>query len=253
MEITPIFSSDYTIGKSILSVENEQKIKPLKPVSVIAIAKTHGLKQLVITDSEFSGFWKLHENTKKNDIQLIFGFKLTACDDLGIEEGSLRTDGDVLIFLKNDQAYYDSIPIYTEASTIGYYKGSRRITWNRLNELWTDNLAIALPFYSSFLANNTLKLFHSANPNFGKLKPTIFLQNHELPIDHSIRLACDKFVKSSGFPTKETHQIYYYKRKDSMAHLTFRCINERGTWEKPELAGYCSQEFCWEAYEEKTK
>ena len=41
--------------------------------------------------------------------------------------------------------------------------------------------------------------------------------------------------------------IYYKLKKDFLAYMTFKCINNRTTLEKPNMDHLSSNEFCWEA------
>ncbi len=238
-----IYKTHYSIGSSLFTLEKETEINPNKPVSLLAVAKQHGLKQIIIAEDNISSFWKAHVLFKEANVQLIYGVSLTLCDNLSIEKDGMRTNGDATIWLKNDKAYFDFVKIYTEASTIGLHEGKRRITWARLNELWSDNFEISLPFYSSFIAQNTLQLFHSANPNFGKLKPTIFLADHNLPFDSCLRGAALKFASSHNLNTLESKEVRYYKPEDAYAAFVMRCILNRSTAEKPNLDSFSSRSF----------
>jgi hypothetical protein len=59
-------------------------------------------------------------------------------------------------------------------------------------------------------------------------------------------------VKSPSHLTQETKSIYYKNRDDFLAYLTFRCINNRSSLEKPNIDHMCSDEFCFESWMEKT-
>jgi len=44
--------------------------------------------------------------------------------------------------------------------------------------------------------------------------------------------------------------IYYREKKDFKAYMTYRCILNRSTFQKPELRHFGSQEFCMESWKE---
>ena len=58
----------------------------------------------------------------------------------------------------------------------------------------------------------------------------------------------DKYVELNKFKTQETKSIYYAEEKDFKAYLTFRCINNRSTLDKPNLDHMCSSKFSFETW-----
>ena len=74
-----IWKTHASVGKSILTYEDEEDISESAPVSIIAIAKKHNLKQLVVIENSFLSFPSLYKSCNKHDIQLIFGLNFNIC------------------------------------------------------------------------------------------------------------------------------------------------------------------------------
>ncbi|NJO61245.1 MAG: PHP domain-containing protein [Richelia sp. RM2_1_2] len=166
--VIPIFSTDHSVGDSILTVNKESTTK--YPISVLAIAKTHKLKKIVVVDSNFSSFWQLYRNAKDLEVDFIYGQKIRICADINQkDENSIKTESNVIVIAKNSEGYSDLIQLYSQGRHGFYYVP--RIDWNILNKFYTENLIILIPFYSSFLAYNTLRLNYCANPSFSSFTP----------------------------------------------------------------------------------
>lgn len=248
-EIIPVFTSHHTIGRSILTLDKDKKIDPNKPVSILTIAKTHGEEAVFVVDTDISGYWKLYQNSKALGVKAIFGLKLTMCSNLDSKEEDVeKTESNVIVAFKNSQAYYDFVSLYSMASTTGRRGHFRRLDWNTLRSRWTDNLLLFVPFYSSFIAKNLMELDHQSIPEFGKLNPVFFSENHDLPFDGIINEGIEKYTASEGYAIQPSHKVLYYKDADVMKHLTFQCMSKRKTWDKPELPHYSSDQFSYESY-----
>lgn len=247
-EVIPVFVTHHSIGESILTIEKEKEIEPLKPVSVLAIAKQYEQKGIFVVDSDISSYWKLYKNAKELELHLVYGVKLAVCTDLTDKTPeSQKTESSVIIVFKNSQAYYDFVPLYSQASTEGYHK-ERRLDWKTLKDKWSDNFALYLPFYSSFIARNNLCLDQKAFPDFSRFTPTFLVEEHGLPFDNIIHDGINRYVAATGYPTLKSHQVYYYRDVDAMKHLTIQCIERRSNWDKPNIEHYASNQFSYESY-----
>lgn len=274
MPVQPIFTSDNSIcdsiltlskdifkkvtevkdGKEIVRETNEPEVKPDSPASIFAIAKCHGLEKACIVDSSMTGFWEAYKTSKALKLQLIFGLKICVTENLSKkDDASLLTDSNAIIMCKNSQAYYDIIKIVSEANVNGFYYRPR-IDWTTLNAFWTDNLVLAFPFYSSFLAKNVMNNRHSAVPTLDKIKePIFFREEHSLPFDQLLAEGLNAYCTSNGYEIMDTHTIYYYKDEDSIAYQTLKCIHNRSTLSKPELGHFGSDKFSFEEYQRRIK
>ena len=243
------FSSHHSIGKATLTFEKSSTPRGL--VSILDIAKKHNIERPLVIDSDISGFWQLFKNAKDAGQGYSYGCKIWACEDEADESG--ETDSRVSLVFKNDQAYYDFVKIYSRASTVGYKKGRRRISWRALQDLWTDNFHLCIPFYNSFLARNNLVYNSRAVPSFGKMRPIFFLESHDLPFDGIIRDAVLKYTQENKYDTMAAHQVYYYKNEDVKSLTVLKCITNRrmeggATLERPELPHFSSDKFSFQSW-----
>jgi DNA polymerase III alpha subunit len=167
---------------------------------------------------------------------------LTKKDDEG-----RKSESNVIIFLNNTQGYYDAIKIYSKSWLEGFYYYNR-LDWKTLKELWTPNLSLAFPFFSSFIARNTMTMANIV-PDYNFTNPIFFDEQHtELPFENLLRTNMQKLVGDKHTIIK-SKSIYYNKYADIDAFMTFRCINERSTLQKPELEHFGSKTFCAEDYQ----
>lgn len=241
-----LFNSHYSIGESLITLEDELEIDK-GPVSAIAIAKAHNLPYISVVDSSLSGFVQGYESCKKNKIGFRFGYKVCVCEDINNKsEESFNTESNIVVWALNSAAYPDLVKISTKAACDGFYY-IPRIDYKSLKELWTQNLRLSMPFYSSFLARNTTKYNSRCIPDFSFTDPVFHLENHDLPFDPILRSAVQNFAKVNSYDTMETHTCYYYRREDSLKHQIFRCIHNRTKTEKPNLEHYSVNNFCVEA------
>jgi DNA polymerase III alpha subunit len=116
-----------------------------------------------------------------------------------------------------------------------------------LSDNWSDDLLLCVPFYDSFIYNNTLKNFICV-PNFSFTKPIVFIENNDLPFDFIIKNKMLNFVKENNLEVLLVKSIYYKNKKDFKSYLTFRCINNRTTLNKPEIEHMSSDSFSFEEW-----
>ena len=270
----PLFTSHYSKCDSLLTLEGDiyqkndkgEKTKEVyideeRPISLFAIGAVHKLPQLYIVDNVLAGFWQAYKNSYEFNVPCYYGLKMVVCDDMtkGDDKdttSSQDTESSVIIFLKNSAAYSDASRIYTEAATKGF-DHHPRLDWKTLNALWTPNLMLCLPFYSSFLARNLLFARRSIIPNIDKLDPTFFVENHDLPMDLFLKDTVVSYANANGFKMQSSHSIYYYRTEDHLAYMTLKCIDKpprgkdnanRAILFKPNLDGHGSRLFSFESF-----
>lgn len=246
MEVLPLFKSHYSIGRSILTLEDEEK-EENQPDSIIDIAKDNKLKEIYLVEDNMTSFLQAYTNTKKYDINLRYGLRITITDDIKDKtEDSRQKNCKFVIFFKNQDGYKNLINIFTTAAKDGFYY-EPRIDYKTLKSLWDEkNLLLAIPFYDSFIFNNTLK-GSVCVPDIEFTKPILFIENNNLPFEHIVKAKVLNFSKTNNLKTIETKSIYYKNKKDFKAYLTFRCINNRSTLNKPELQHMTSNRFSFES------
>lgn len=257
MNPIPLFSTSASLKQGgIFTVEKAgtaQKAGHSKgPISLCDLAKEEKLSKLHLVESNFVNFMNAFKNLKDTGCDLSFGLKVVVCEDLNDKsEASFKTESKVVLFLKNDDGYKSLIHLYSKAATDGFYY-IPRLDWKFLNEMWSDNLILSLPFYSSFLARNTLS-FSSIAPTL-PTKPLMLKEvGQELPFDSLLDEAIDRYVQSNSLETQNVKSIYYKNRTDAKKFLIWRCILNRTTWDKPGMEFMSSKEFSWQSYKELAK
>jgi len=254
METIPLFKSHYSVGKSILTLKEQGGDTDSGPSSIIDIAfKNADLleNKTFLVEENMSGFLEAHINLTKIKVQLVFGLKVIVCPNAEEKnEESLHKSSKYIIFLRREEGYSRLIKLYSKAAKEGFYY-KPRLDFKTIEKEWNDeDLMLAVPFYDSFLFNNCLR--HGISlPGFEFTKPTFFLEDNDLPFDDLLKRRLENFAPESQI--QKTKSIYYENRSDFKAYLTARCINNRSTLNKPKLDHMCSNEFCFESWNEKAK
>lgn len=248
--ILPIFTTNFSIGDSVLTID--EKSSPEGSSSLLDIAQELGLKRIVVVDSTMIGFKKLHESFKKLNIQLIFGVKFSAANNR-FDEPTLRETSHhrVIVFAKNDAGCKELVKLYSEAHT----KSDGFLDYSLLKERWSGNLDLVFPFYNSFIHKNN---FYGKQclPEYSFTQPTFLFGDHGLPFDSILRQKTLDYAANHGLNTQEAHFIYYKNRSDMPSFVTYSILTHRKTGrpqtlDRPELEGMGSNDFCVESYLEK--
>ena len=217
------------------------------PDSIIQIAKENKLKELFLVEDNMSSFLEAYTNTRNNNIKLNYGLRITITESMEDKsEESRFKNSKVIIFFKNNQGYSLLTKLYSKAAKEGFYY-EPRLDYKTLSENWSDDLLLCIPFYDSFIYNNTLKNFICV-PNFSFTKPVVFIENNDLPFDFIIKNKMLNFVKENSLEVLLVKSIYYKNKKDFKSYLTFRCINNRTTLNKPEIEHMSSDSFSFEEW-----
>jgi DNA polymerase III alpha subunit len=273
--VIPLFKSHYSIGRSILTLDEFEELKPGKdkrigPDSIFQLAVENGLKHVVLVEDSMHGFLNAFKNAKSAKVQLIFGVRLTVCSDILErkdltkakpkekvervlrEEKRLAKESKIVIFAKNKDGVNDLIRIYSFAHQDGFCNYAR-IDYSNLKRLWSKNLSLYIPFYDSFLFKNTLT-FGKCVPDFSFTEPKYFVEDNGLPFDEILK---SRVLSYSGGRNDvvQSKSIYYNKRTDFKAYLTFRCLSKsegkRKSLAEPEFPHMTSSDFCLEAWKEQ--
>lgn len=246
----PLFKSHYSIGRSILTLEDKD-VEDNYPDSIIQICKSNNIKDLFLVEDNMSSFLEAYTNTKNNNIKLNYGLRVSITESIADKsEESLPKTSKIVIFFKNKNGYHSLTKIYSIASKSGFYY-EPRIDYKILQDNFSDDLILCIPFYDSFIFNNTLRN-NICVPQFNDIKPIMFIEDNEMPFDNLIHEKVNNFCRENNIKSLHTKSVYYNKRKDFRSYLTFRCINNRSTLNKPELEHMSSDSFCFESYKEAT-
>jgi len=242
----PLFKSTYSIGKSILTLEEPSKVKDGEADSILKIAEEESLEQIFLLEDPMIGFLDAHTKCQASDIQLIFGLRMNCCNDVSQEQ-----KGDshkIAIFAKNDQGVKALTKIYSLAHKL--HQGF--VDSELLKNNWSDDLKLCIPFYDSFIYVNNF-LGKMCLPNFKFTQPTFFVESNGLPFDQFVQAKVEKYAAEMNAPIQKAKSIYYKNKEDFDAWQTYKCLCNRSfgkerSLSNPNLEHCGSNTFCWEAF-----
>jgi DNA polymerase III alpha subunit len=241
----PIFRSNYSLT-SILTLDQYKDAKDRKANradSIFNICRDADLKDVFIADNNLSGMVEAYENSIHANLNLRYGYRVTVCANIEDKtEQSQKTESKLIIFARKN-SFTDLIKLHNISTNDGFYDGKARLDYKTLKKHWTKNLLMVIPFYDSYIFNNLL-YGKECIPDIDFANPYICIENNGLPFD---TLVSDQIKSSIKYHQIDTKTIYYKDKKDFNAYMTYRCILNRTTFQKPELAHFGSNEFCMEA------
>jgi DNA polymerase-3 subunit alpha len=241
----PLFKSHYSLGRSILTLEDKDE-KDDYPDSIIQICKENKMKELYLVEDNMSSFLEAYSNCRKNNIKLNYGLRISVTDSMSDKSEESKTKSSkIILFFKNKKGYQQLTKLYSIAAKEGFYY-EPRLDYETISKNWTDDLILCIPFYDSFIFNNTLKN-SLCIPQFDFTKPIFFIEDNDLPFDSLVKQKALSFAEKNGLKIYKVQSIFYKERKDFKAYLTFRCINNRSVLNKPNLDHMSSNEFCFES------
>lgn len=242
----PLFKSHYSIGKSILTLKEKESSISNGPQSIIDLCVGSDIKDMFLVDDSMSGFLEGYTNAASAKLNFRFGLRISVCDDLEEKnERALGKTSKIVVFANTKKGYKILIKLYTVAAQKGFYY-EPRIDYKTLAEFWSEkDLTLMVPFYDSFLHKNAL-CGSVCVPDFKFADPIFSIEDNDVPFNFLIKNHIKNFAKDKH-ETIKTKSIYYNKKEDFKAYLTFRCINNRTTLDKPNLDHMTSNEFCLEA------
>jgi len=245
----PLFKSHYSIGKSILTLDDPKKVTENGSDSIFKIAKDNSLKKIILVEDSLVGFFEAYKRSKELGIDLIFGLRLS------VRNSSLEDDANsqhkVIIFSKTSNGCKLLNKIYSKA----FCDFSGFLDSQSLKDIWNDNdLKLCIPFYDSFIHVNNF-LFANCVPDFSFAKPTMFIERNNISFDYLLEAKVKEFASNNQLETLLVKTIYYNQRKDAKAFQTYKIICNRSigkdrNMQKPELNHFCSNEFCFESWKE---
>lgn len=243
-KLTPLFKSNFSIGKSILTLDAPEKDNyPNGPKSIFSILKENSTNELVLLEDNFYSFYTAYKYCLSNDIDLKYGISINFCENLNEDEKDTNRTSKICVFIKNKNGYGDLIKLNSIAVSKGYLLKSD------LESYFTKNLKMAIPFYDSFVHKNALS-FGKFSDFLLKFNPSFFIEDNLIPFDRLIKKAINDLSKNK-YEQIMTKTICYYQRSDIDAYLTYKCICNRGfrssSLSKPNFDHFSSSEFCWEA------
>ena len=241
----PLFKSHYSLGRSILTLEDKDE-KDDYPDSIIQICKENKMKELYLVEDNMSSFLEAYSNCRKNNIKLNYGLRISVTESMADKSEESKTKSSkIILFFKNKKGYEQLTKLYSTAAKEGFYY-EPRLDYQTISKNWTDDLILCIPFYDSFIFNNTLKN-NLCIPQFDFTKPIFFIEDNDLPFDSLVKQKTLSFAEKNDLKVYKAQSVFYKERKDFKAYLTFRCINNRSVLNKPNLDHMSSNEFCFES------
>jgi DNA polymerase-3 subunit alpha len=246
----PLFKSHYSLGRSILTLEDKDKMDDY-PDSIIQICKQNKMKELYLVEDNMSSFLEAYSNCRKNNIKLNYGLRISVTESMSDKSEESKTKSSkIILFFKNKEGYQRLTKLYSIASKEGFYY-EPRLDYETISKNWTDDLILCIPFYDSFIFNNTLKN-SLCIPQFDFTKPIFFIEDNDLPFDSLVKQRALSFAEKNDLKIYKAQSIFYNSREDFKAYLTFRCINNRSILNKPNLDHMSSNEFCFESINKRS-
>jgi DNA polymerase III alpha subunit len=240
----PLFKSHFSIGKSILTLDESSQEGG--PDSILEIATSNKLDKLILVEDSLIGFLHAEKSCRNLNIDLIFGLRL---DYFGVE-GDESSKSKIIVFAKNGEGCVKLNKIFTTAHT----SSDKGVTTKQLKEIWEDKeLKLAVPFYDSFLYNNYMK-FSNCIIDLSFTTPTFFTESNGLPFDSAVEEKVLEYCADHKIETELVKSIYYKQKSDIEAFQTYKCICSRKfgrkTLSKPNLDHFGSNEFSFESWKE---
>lgn len=242
----PLFKSHYSLGKSILTLEDESEENG--PDSIFSIANDNDLKELYLVEDSMAGFLLAMEGAKKFKLDLRFGLRVGCVNEHGAENED-KSYHKIILFALNTEGCHKLIKISSEINT----QFGGKASYPYLKSIWSKDIQMVVPYYDSFLMKNLMS-FSSCIPDFSFCKPIFFTEENGLPFEQIYNERLKSYGEYEMTPVKS---IYYKDRADFAAWQTFKCM-QRKSWgnvslNKPEQPNCCSAEFCFESWRENAQ
>lgn len=192
------------------------------------------LDEIVLVEDTMAGFRKAKQKSLDLQKPLRFGLR--------IETKSTGDSSKLIFFAKGNEGIDTLRRIYTNAFT------GENNTF-QLGEVDLKDIQIAIPFYDSFI-HRSLHNFGDYGLNLSE-DVVFFEEENGHPFDYQISRALKKWTSK---PTK-AKSIYYKDKGDFPSFQFYKAVCNRRQGKSPEfhspnLEDFCSDEFCWESYQE---
>lgn len=230
----PLFKSQYSVGKSILTTEK-----------ILDIAKINSLERVVMVEDSFYGFRIFNKEFQEANIPLVFGIRINVVQDEGDEQ---EKPSKLVFFAKNNEGVQDLKRLYSDASL----SDCNSLVLSRYTDKDFYNLKVCVPFYDSYIFNN-LFYFGLSHLNIKHLDPTYFIEDNNHPFDFQIKSVIDNLeVKTERVKTILHHNKDEFEALQMYKAACNRSGGRTPTFQNPNLDHFCSDEFCWESYKDAT-
>ena len=98
----PIFKSDFSIGKSILTLNLPKDNKKEGSDSIFDIAISNNFEKVVLVEDSLTGFLQALKNSEALNLDIIFGLRISVCSDMNSDpkETNKKDESKIIIFAK---------------------------------------------------------------------------------------------------------------------------------------------------------
>lgn len=263
-DILPCFTSWYTMGNSLLSLEEPGKAKLGAALSVFDLSQEAKLQAVTLVEDRIDGLVQAYKVSSKLGVKLCYGIRFVVCSNLADKEPASRsTESRVTVFIRSTLGHAPLLRLWSRAWTTGHFQHRHRqnvtsygrLDWAALNELWDEHLMLGLPYFSSFVARNTLTM-NAVVPHLPVTRPIMVFKEvgSELPFAPILDAAIDQFVAGrDDVEVVPCKTVLYNRRANFRPFVVKRCIHQHSTWEKPEVDHLVSDAFCFESWKELTQ
>jgi len=245
----PLFVSDYSIGRSILTLSPN---KNSGTSGILSLAQEAGLKEVYLIEDNMTSFLPAQKLFSKKGISLRYGVRFKVCNDVE-EEDRKRSEYKVILFALNDAGCKELYHIFTEVNTSVPREGY--LDEKLFRRLPHDNIGLMHPFYDSYLFHNTMYFKNCLHNGWTKdpyINEEYIVEDNGLPFDKLIRSKIDPVMNII-----EAKTILYHYRKDIEAYQIYRIACNRSfgrarSLNNPDIPHMGSEEFSFQSYLERT-
>ena len=231
----PLFKTHFSIGKSILTIED-----------IFEIQENSDLNKIVVVEDCFYGFRTLNKTALEKQIPLIFGLRLSV-----VQAALDELPSKLIFFARNNSGIKQIKQLYSKA----FQDHSGILIFNSVGPHELSDVSIFVPFYDSFIYNN---LFHFGlcHIDLSKYKAEYLLENNNHPFDKMISEQVVSICKTLNQQPIKSKSIYYKNREDFDAFQMYKAICNRSggkncVFSNPNLIHFSSNEFCWESFQQQ--
>lgn len=245
-----LFKSHFSIGKSILTLDDPKKTTDGGSDSIFKIAKENNLKKIVLVEDSLIGFFEAWKRSRELGINLTFGLRMSVRNSSLAEDDS--SEHKVIIFAKNS----DGCKIMNKIYSAAFCDFSGYVDYQFIKKIWSEkDLHLAIPFYDSFIHVNNFT-FGNAVPDLAFTNPTVFYEDNETSIDGLLFNIVSKFSDDNKLKMQKAKTIYYKNNEDVDAYMSYKIICNRSfgkdrSIQKPNLEHFCSNKFSFQSWKEQ--
>jgi len=226
--VIPLFKSTFSIGRSLLRVED-----------LIEIAEGDDVKKMILVEDNFYGFRVINQAFLNAEIPMVYGVRLPV-----VQSNLSEKPSKLVFFPKNNRGVRVVRNLYTKCFT----SEGECLHLSDLEKGELDEVSVGVPFYDSYIFNNIFN-FGLCDLSLDDFDHFYMEEDNKHPFDFQISSA----LKKLKVKTEKSKSIYYRNKDDFEAFQMYKavCSRKQGrvpTFSNPRLNDFCSNEFCYESY-----